>query len=389
LKLTLRVPVNSNLINWACERSGKSKSQLISLFPKLDDWKTQIAHPTLKQLEKFAKSTRTPIGYFFLEKPPIQEIAIPDLRTVRNKKLINPSPNLTEIIGLCVRRQEWYRAYAIATGEPQIDFASSVSVTANIEETATAITKAVGFDLSLRNQVKTWADALRLFVESIEQSGVLVMTSGVVGNDNTRKLNPDEFRGFALVDSYAPLIFVNGSDYKTAQIFTLAHELAHIWLGLSGISNFNINGSSQIDEEVWCNKVAAEILVPLKDLEQQISSSSSLDKLKVSLTKRYKVSTAVVLRRLFDVGFLSKSEFEAAFQEDLAKFISAKKSSGGNFFATVPARASKRFSKAIISSTLEGKTLFREAYSLLGLSKRKTFTELAKTLGVGDKWPIS
>src|SRR5208283_523800 len=133
----------------------------------------------------------------------------------------------------------------------------------DIVATAETIRQVIAFDVEERRRLPTWTDALRRFIEQTDAAGILVMCSGVVLNNTRRRLDPDEFRGFALMDNLAPLVFINGADTKAAQMFTLAHELAHIWLGLSAVSDTQASQVPEHDVERWCNRVAAELLVPL------------------------------------------------------------------------------------------------------------------------------
>ncbi|HSS52460.1 MAG TPA: XRE family transcriptional regulator, partial [Thermoanaerobaculia bacterium] len=258
-----RVPVKPEMLRWARERSGRSLASLLERIPQLDLWESGAASPTLKQLESFAKATHTPIGYLFLQEPPLERVPIPDFRTVGSERLEHPSPDLLDTVYLCQQRQEWYRDFARITGETTLPFAGSARLTSGIETTAANIRQALGFDVEERRKIPTWTDALRRFIQQADVLGVLVMVSGVVGSNNRRKLDPQEFRGFALADDLAPLVFVNGADTKAAQMFTLAHELAHIWLGQSALSDVGPVSAPSQRIEAWCNQVAAELLVPL------------------------------------------------------------------------------------------------------------------------------
>ena len=211
-----RVDVEPELLRWARERAGLSIDALAGGFPSLHAWERREVRPTLKQLERFAKATFTPIGYLFLRVPPIERIPIPDFRTVADARLDHPSANLLDTIYLCQQRQDWYREFVQSTGGEPVDFVGSARPDDDISETAARIRRFLAFDIEERRRFPTWTDALRRFIGQADALGVLVMVSGVVGSNSRRSLDPLEFRGFALADSIAPLVFINGADTKSA-----------------------------------------------------------------------------------------------------------------------------------------------------------------------------
>jgi Zn-dependent peptidase ImmA (M78 family) len=377
-----RVAVRPELLRWAVDRSNRSVEGLAAKFPKLAAWERGEAQPTLRQLEQFAKATYTPVGYLFLREPPAEEVPIPDFRTLPGARRGRPSPDLLDTIYLCQQRQEWYREFARTMGEAPLAFVGSAQVTDDVVATAAAMRRALGFDLAERERLPTWTEALRRFIEQADALGVLVMVSGVVGSNNRRKLDAQEFRGFALADPLAPLVFVNGADTKAAQMFTLAHELAHVWLGESALSDVSPASAPAQRVEAWCNRVAAELLVPLAALREALPRGDALDHVP-ALARRFKVSTLVILRRLLDARRLSRETFEAAYEAELAHLRARPKTSGGDFYLTQAARLSRRFARALIMSTLEGQTLYRDAFRMLGIAREATFRELGHQLGVG------
>jgi len=376
------VTVKPEMLLWACKRSGLSIESLLNRFPKLELWKNGEASPTLKQLEKFAKATYTPIGFLFMQEPFVEKVPIPDFRVGTGGGQQQPSPDLLDTVYICQQRQEWYREYVRIAGEDPIEFVGSANPDNNVEEFAARIRSTLGFNIEERREMPTWTDALRSFIEQADELGILVMVNGVVGNNNRRKLNPYEFRGFALVDDLAPLVFINGSDTKSAQMFTLAHELAHIWLGQTALSDAEVAQITGNKVERWCNQVAAELLVPLAVMRSEYKKNKPLDEEVKRLARYFKVSTLVILRRIHDAGGLSKEQFQKAYNAELERLLELPSGSGGNFYLTQAARASKRFARALISSTLEGQTLYRDAFRMLGFSKQATFKDLGHSLGI-------
>jgi len=378
----MRVAVKPELLRWARERAGLGLASLEVRFPRLEAWERGEENPTLKQLERFAKATHAPIGYLFLPTPPVERVPIPDFRTAGNARLDEPSPDLLDTIYTCQQRQEWYRDFARTTGEEPLPFVGSLHLTSDVETAAAGLRSSLGFDIEERRQLRTWTDALRRFIEQADALGVLVMVSGVVGSNNQRPLDPEEFRGFALVDPLAPLVFVNGADTKAAQMFTLAHELAHIWLGRSALSDTAPISAPSHQVEIWCNQVAAELLVPLALLRQEYRKDAELQGEVNRLAHRFKVSTLVILRRIHDAGGLTRDQLWEGYHEELARLRAMPRGSGGDFYLTLAARVSKRFARALVVSTLEGQTLYRDSLRMLGFSKISTFHELGRNLGM-------
>jgi Zn-dependent peptidase ImmA (M78 family)/transcriptional regulator with XRE-family HTH domain len=377
-----RVEVKPKLLRWARERAGFDLDALTRRFPQLADWERGAARPTLKQLEHFAKATHTPIGYLFLQEPPIERVPIPDFRTVGKEHIGRPSPDLLDTVYLCQQRQEWYRDFARSMGDEPLSFVGSFQVTGDVVQVAGSMRDALGLDVDERRRIPTWTDALRRLIEQADALGVLMMVSGVVGSNNQRKLDPQEFRGFALADELAPLVFINGTDTKAAQMFTLAHELAHIWLGQSAVSDAQASLVPEHEVERWCNRVAAELLVPLEALRAEYDPRADLRHETDRLARRFKVSTLVILRRIHDAGGLTRKQLWEAYEAEIQRLPTTPQGSGGDFYLTLGARVSKRFARALVVSTLEGRSSFTEAFRLLGFKKMATFRDLGRSLGV-------
>ena len=381
----MKVTLQPQVLRWARERAGLSVGELAEKLKtkpeSVRSWE-ETGQLSFAQAERLARVTHTPFGYLYLETPPEEKLPIPDFRTVAGKEILRPSPELLDILGDALRRQDWFRDYLVAYGEESLSFVGSVKLEDSPDEVAAQIRRAIHLNTEARNDARNWEEALRLQVESMEETGVLVMRSGIVGNNTHRQLSIDEFRGFALSDAYAPLIFVNSRDSKGAQMFTLAHELVHIWLGVSGVSNLEATYAPNHRIERFCNRVAAELLVPAAELRSQWQTVRTQSKPLAGLAQRFKVSSLVLLRRLRDLRFITQAQFERQYSEEEKRFEerAAQSAGGGDFYLTQRTRTGTRFAKALIESVLEGRTTYRDAFQLLGIRKVATFNEFVKEM---------
>ena len=379
-----RVNVNKKVLRWAVSRSGQELDDLEQKFPRIHQWADEESQPTLRQLELLAKATLTPLGFFFLAEPPEERLPIPHFRTIHDDTPAKPSPDLLETIQIMQRRQAWMRDFLIEQGQKQLPFVGSSRRKEEPRLVVQHILETLGLDVAWAAAERTWTDALHTMRQAIEDAGILVVVNGIIGNNTHRKLDPNEFRGFVLVDGYAPLVFVNGADGKAAQMFTLAHELAHVFYGSSAA--FDLREMQPADDpmEQTCNRVAAEFLVPQRELRQIWPSVREDSEPFQTIARRFKVSALVAGRRALDTNLIDREaflDFYRAYQSDERRAV-ADRSPGGDFYVNQNLRVGQRFASAVIRAVKEGKLLYSEAYRLTGLYG-KTFDHYAASLGFG------
>lgn len=380
-----RVAVKREVLRWAVNRSGRPLQSLQRRFPKIRQWETGESQPTLRQLESLAKATLTPLGFFFLPAPPEERLPIPYFRTLGDEPLRRPSADLLESVQTMQRRQAWMREFLIEQGHERLPFVRSATLNETPRGVADRIRRTLGFDQGWAAGQATWTEALRALRDAMEAAGILVMVNGVVGNNTHRKLDPNEFRGFVLVDDYAPLVFVNGADGKAAQMFTLAHELAHVFMGSSAAFDLREMLPAADPTEQACNQVAAEFLVPESELRPMWPSVRTAPEPFQIIAHRFKVSVLVAARRALDLTLIRRAEFlnfYRAYQENERR-KAARQPEGGDFYGTQNARIGRRFARAVVRAVKEDRLLYSEAYRLTGLYG-KAFDRYADLLDLGE-----
>lgn len=369
--------ITPEVARWARERSGVSEGALAAALhvkpEQVLSWERGKAFPPFPKAQELARRLRVPFGFLFLSHPPSDEVPIPDLRTVREGEIQEPSPDFLELLNDVLIKKDWYREYLRESGAKKSGVVGRFQLANGVGPVAADMSETLSVP-AVRAQSKSWDDFLRRFVRKAEGMGILVMRSGIVGGNTRRKLSVTEFRGFAICDDLAPVIFINGRDARAAQIFTLAHELAHIWIGQSGISNPNPGRTPEEQKNVierFCNTVAAEVLVPVESFTRAWPTTRLTEQDLNKLAARYRVSVMVILRRGYEIGKLGRNNFfklVAEEQERQEKREARRtRDGGGNFYATLPARNSVRLTETVLGALQEGRIMYRDAARLLGI----------------------
>lgn len=377
------VKVQPELLRWARERSGMDETALSKRIPQLKTWERGDKQPTFKQLETFAKATNTPLGFLFLPAPPAEKLPIRDLRTVKDKPS-RPSPELLDTIYAMQRRQDWLREERVDSEAGALEFVGSARLHDDPQAVGQEMRRAVGVADEWAAQVANWQEAVSELRRRFEGLGVMTVINGVVGNNTHRKLDVEEFRGFALTDPQAPLIFVNGADAKSAQLFTLAHELAHVWLGPEGegLSGFDGIFPGDTRVEIFCDQAAAEFLVPARELNERWRAVKGAPDAFEQIARIFKVSPIVAGRRAMDLHLVNRDtffDFYKAYTKRERQRV--KPAGGGDFYNNQNTRVGAPFAASVMRAALEGRLSFKEAYDLTGL-RGGAFQKYARRLGV-------
>jgi Zn-dependent peptidase ImmA (M78 family) len=372
----MTVSVQPSVLKWARERAALSLTELSTQLgtttkpAPVAEWEQSGCMP-LKTLEKFAQRTHVPFGYLFLDAPPVETLPTVDFRSAGNQSI---SVDLRDTIMACQRRQTWYREFII---ENELDGWSKTYVATTDEDTlvvAKRIRDAIQWFPKPDRQKQNRGQFLATLTSAVEKLGILVMRNGIVESNTRRKLDHTEFRGFALYDPVAPIIFVNSTDHPAAQIFTLAHELVHIWLRQNVLDDIDMMSVQKTER--FCNQVAAELLVPMDAFENVWMQNEATASNVMRAATTFGVSHSVVLIRAFDAGFVTQDDLKTGLNEAASFSEATVKTGGGNYYYLMRSRLGRPFLEAVIHSARSGSTLMRDAYGLLGIQKHSTFVGL-------------
>ena len=365
--------ISPPILTWARERLKASDLQIAkSVNVKLDRlraWETGESRPTFRQAQLLADALKIPLAFLYLKRPPVQELPLPDRRVIALRDHLAPSADLIDVANAVKRKQDWYRDSRTAQSSSALGFVASCKPADDAAMVAAGMRQEMGLTIDFYLESKSWTDHLTRIVRAAEGIGILVFRSGVVGNNTHRTLDASEFRGLALSDPLAPAVFINARDAKSAQVFTIAHEMAHIWIGESAATDAtaDIEGvENQGGIERFCDRVATQFLVPEKQFSSDWPRQAGVAEAIELLASRYRVSTTMILRRAFELKLISADSFYQHLAIEKRKLLEYRdKGQGGNFDASFAARNGRLLIESLFGSVVEGQTLYREAAAIL------------------------
>lgn len=379
------ISVSPEILDWviANVRMDLLPSKVIEY---LELWRRGEKSPTFNQLEKISAATRIPFGYFFLKTPPKEDLSFVEYRTVDSIELEKPSRELIDTMHDMDQIQEWTHNHLVAEGASKLSFIGSIKEQANTTDFAKHIRELLDIDLSWYKDYRTAEDAFRFIRASISNLGVIVMMNGIVGNNTHRPLNIREFRAFAIVDEYAPLIFINSNDSINGKLFSLLHEFAHLCIGENSFFNDRYSTGTKVKAaETSCNAVAAEILVPnmiFIDSWKSLSKIMEKDKCISTLSRDFKCGITVIARKAYDNGLINYTLYQEIAEKAVRLYEDSRQKQkengdgGGDFYRTTISRIDNRFFGMLLNSVYEGKTQYTDAFRLTN-TNRSTFSELS------------
>lgn len=371
-----RATINPLILIWARERSSLNQSELAKkigvnedLLRKIEDGKE---FPTLRQAQFLANVLHIPFGYLFLSEIPKTISPIADFRTVPEKQKGHFSIGLEETINDALRKRDWLHDWRIQEGWEPNEFIGKYNISNEPKDIAVDIREKLKLEKIPGKKFRTWEDHLKSFVSKTEEAGIIVLQNSIVINDTHRHLSVNEFRGFTIIDNYAPVIFINTSDSISGRIFTLGHELAHIWIGSGGISNPSPSEALNLSRiEKFCNLVSAELLIPTDEFREIWKNIRTKDIFEKSqeIAELFKVSVFSILIREYEQQLISRDIFYSLYQiaESKIEPIMQNSEAKGTFYNTWRVRNSRVFVQEVLSALRQGDVMYREAAQILNV----------------------
>ena len=362
--------VNPGVLKWARESSGHSLEDIASAFKKdakvIEDWESGANAPTYVQLEKLAYQLyKRPIAIFFFPAPPEESDPKQSFRTLPEFELENLSSDTRFALrqGKAMQLALMELNDAKNPAEHKLFDDIQVSTRTEVRELAYEVRKYLGISLDDQRDWKNTSDAISNWRNAVESKGIFVFK---------RSFKQRDISGFCLVDNEFPVIYLNNSTAITRQVFTLFHELSHILLQTNGITKqddhyiYALTGEAK-EIEVFCNHLAAEILVPSRDFEQWLSIVSWDDETVGELAAKYKVSREVILRKLLDRDLIDREYYQERAKQWIDDFEKGKGNGGGKYYATQATYLGDRFLSLAFGRYYQGRCTIEQLADYLNL----------------------
>ena len=355
--------ITPNVLKWARESARMTEeiaaAKVSVSIEKLSQWESGSSQPTIRQAQTLAKTYKRPFALFFLPDIPRDFQPLQDFRKSGSKSLTTSS---IFIIREIQQKQSWIRDIYSDNKEQKLPFVGRFSIKDNPQKVANDILQTLNINplfYKSDNPIKEWIDAA-------ETNGIFISRTSFI--HSRLKLDSEELQGFAIADPHAPFIFVNSEDWNAPQLFTLVHELAHIWIAETGISNEvepNINQKDRFHPvELFCNEVAANALMPKEIILDFDTSLFQTSKNIFKIAKQLGVSSFSLLVRALNLKIISvttyqdlKKQADKDFEEYLrreaekkAKQKEKEKSGGPNYFLLQLNRNSRLFTQTVLDA---------------------------------------
>lgn len=382
--------IKGEMVQWSRRRAGLSREEIAhKLQVDLDRfiaWEEGQSAIPFSIAKKLSKISLIPLGLLFAETAPEEDLPIADFRTPGSQVLERPSPELIETIHDATRKQEWYREYLILQDFEPLPFIGMYRLDDDPKQAAETIMHLLSLDSPEYIQCRDWQDSLRFLINHAEDAGITVIVTSIFRNNTHRPLISDEFRGFVLSDSIAPLVMINSSDAKPAQMFTLIHEIAHLLIDASGVLDSPFLSLLTLPQEQWCNQVAAEVLAPADQVISLWNRDADDDTNLDNLRKKLKISRLVAIIRAYHLGLITASDKDRNYSDEMGRIIAAKKKDqekpgGPDPHLMRRYKTGRNLALAVLSEVASGQMLYRDAFSLLGVKNNTGLKEFAERLG--------
>lgn len=355
--------ITAKVFKWARESAKMTEenaaSKVAVSIEKFKEWENGDDYPTIRQAQKLAKAYRRPFALFFLPDVPIDFQPLQDFRKAGSKEL---STSSIFIIREIQQKQAWISDVNEENNENKVPFIGRYSIKNNPRIVANDILNELNINplnYKSNNPILEWID-------KAESHGTFISRTSFI--HSRLKLDSDEIQGFAIADNYAPFVFINSDDWNPPQLFTLVHELAHLWISETGISN-NIEPSIKNPNdfnpiELFCNEVAANALMPIEFIENLDKKAFDNAKEVFKNAKVIGVSSFALLVRALNLKIISLSvyknlkhqadieynEFLKREEDKRLKQKQKEKPGGPNYFLLQLNRNSRLFTQTVLDA---------------------------------------